>query len=90
MAAVADPGFACGGDAKSLGREGRQHMILPKQHEIERVWTPGDGGASLVPPLGSATAQFVKDTISLEVCTEGNGHFITSHKYTLRVGFKKC
>ena len=24
---------------------------FPKLHEIERIWTPGAGGASLVPPL---------------------------------------
>ena len=57
--AVADPGFPRGGGANSPG-EGMPRYdfakFSQKLHEIERIWTPGEGGASKIllcrdPPL---------------------------------------
>ena len=52
--AVADPGFSLGGDTNSK-RSYYLAIFPPKLHEIERIWTPGEGahvpGAPLDPPM---------------------------------------
>ena len=48
--AVADPGFSRGGAWTLQG--GREHAKFSRKlHEIERIWTPRGGRASLTPPL---------------------------------------
>ena len=47
--AVADPGFSRGGGVNPPG--GREHAKFSRKlHEIERIWTPRGGRASLTPP----------------------------------------
>ena len=47
---VADPGFSRGGAWTLQG--GREHAKFSRKlHEIERIWTPRGGRASLTPPL---------------------------------------
>ena len=47
---VADPGFSRGGGVNPPG--GREHAKFSRKlHEIERIWTPRGGRASLTPPL---------------------------------------
>ena len=47
---VADPGFSRGGAWTLQG--GREHAKFSRKlHEIERIWTPRGGRASLMPPL---------------------------------------
>ena len=47
---VADPGFSRGGGAWTL-QGGREHAKFSRKlHEIERIWTPRGGRASLTPP----------------------------------------
>ena len=57
---VADPGFPAGGGADSPWGGPPTYdfaKFSQKLHEIERIWAPGGGGgASLAPPLRSATA----------------------------------
>ena len=45
--AVADPGFPRGGGANSPGGAPTYDFakFSQKLHEIERIWTPGEGGA---------------------------------------------
>ena len=46
---VADPGFSRGGGVNPPG--GREHAKFSRKlHEIERIWTPRGGRASLTPP----------------------------------------
>ena len=46
---VADPGFSRGGAWTLQG--GREHAKFSRKlHEIERIWTPRGGRASLTPP----------------------------------------
>ena len=55
---MADAGFPRGGSTNSPGGTPTYDFakISPKLHQIERIWTPGEGRASLVPPpLRSAT-----------------------------------
>ena len=54
---VADPGFPRGGGANSPGGAPTYDFakFFQKLHEIERIWAPRGGGASLAPPLRSAT-----------------------------------
>ena len=50
---VADPGFSRGGAWTLQG--GREHAKFSRKlHEIERIWTPRGGRASLTPPPRSA------------------------------------
>ena len=49
---VADPGFSRGGGGREPSRGGREHAKFSRKlHEIERIWTPRGGRASLTPPL---------------------------------------
>ena len=45
MSAVADPGFPRGGSANSPGGAPTYDFakFSQKLHEIERIWTPGEG-----------------------------------------------
>ena len=54
---VADPGFPRGGGANSPGGAPTYDFakFSQKLHEIERIWAPRGGRASLAPPLRSAT-----------------------------------
>ena len=61
MPTVADPGFPRGGGANSPGGAPTYDFaeISQKLHEIERIWTPGGGGARpLRPPLDPPLAKY--------------------------------
>ena len=74
---VADPGFSRGGGVNPPG--GREHAKFSRKlHEIERIWTPRGGRASLTPPPRSANARFVHN-----ICGKNVSHF-TSHYLSWR------
>ena len=57
---MADAGFPRGGGANSPGAPTYDFAkFSQKLHENERIWTPGGGGASLVPPLDPPLKMYV-------------------------------
>ena len=61
--AVADPGFSRGG-GREPSRGGREHAKFSRKlHEIERIWTPRGGRASLTPPLDPPMKWLVRSSL---------------------------
>ena len=64
---VADPGFSRGGAWTLQG--GREHAKFSRKlHEIERIWTPRGGRASLTPPLDPPMQFFVNFPYFSDFC----------------------
>ena len=80
---MADPGFSRGGGANPRGVGGVPTYDFAKfnqiLHEIERIWTPMEGGV----PLRSANVELSTKQISVKVTptTEGGGVFNMLESY---------